>query len=61
MPWIFQAISTALPATYFIELNHSIVLRGAHFVEFWPNLAILGAMAAGLFALCALRFRQGLA
>jgi ABC-2 type transport system permease protein len=58
MPWIFQAISTVLPATYFIELNRSIVLRGATFVEFWPSLAILAVMATGLFMLCALRFRQ---
>ena len=61
MPWIFQAISTVLPATYFIELNRSIVLRGATFMEFWPNLLILAGMAVGLFMLCALRFRQKIA
>ena len=29
MPWIFYAISTMLPATYFIELMRAIILRGA--------------------------------
>lgn len=61
MPWIFQAIGALLPATYFIELNRAIVLRGAHFLEFWPTLLILAVMAAGLFVLCAARFRRKIA
>ena len=61
MPWIFRTIGNFLPATYFIDLNRAIVLRGASFVEFWPSLAILVAMAAGLFMLCAMRFRQKIA
>lgn len=61
MPWIFRTIGNLLPATYFIDLNRAIVLRGASFVEFWPSLAILAAMAAGLFLLCAMRFRQKIA
>lgn len=58
MPWIFYAISTLLPATYFIELMRAIVLRGATLGEFWGHLAILAAMGGALFALCALRFRR---
>lgn len=61
MPWIFYAISTALPATYFIELMRAIVLRGATLWEFWGHLAILAAMGAGLFAWCALRFKPKVA
>ena len=61
MPWIFQALGALLPATYFIELMRAIILRGASLVEFWKHLAVLGAMAAGLFALCALRFRRKIA
>ncbi|HVM62465.1 MAG TPA: ABC transporter permease [Verrucomicrobiae bacterium] len=58
MPWIFYAISTVLPATYFIELMRAIILRGAGFMEFWRHLLILAAMGAALFSVCALRFKQ---
>jgi ABC-2 type transport system permease protein len=58
MPWIFYAISTLLPATYFIELMRAIILRGATFFEFWRHLLILAIMGGVLFSLCALRFKQ---
>jgi ABC-2 type transport system permease protein len=58
MPWIFYAISTVLPATYFIELMRAIILRGAGFLEFWRHLLILAVMGGTLFALCALRFKR---
>ncbi|HPU57412.1 MAG TPA: ABC transporter permease, partial [Verrucomicrobiota bacterium] len=61
MPWIFQALGAALPATYFIELMRAIILRGATMVEFWQHLAILAGMGAGLFVLCVLRFRNRIA
>ena len=58
MPSVFYALSTMLPATYFISLMRAIILRGANFFEYWPNLVILMAMSIGLFVLCALRFRK---
>lgn len=58
MPWIFYALGTLLPATYFISLMRAIILRGAHFVEYWPNLVILMVMSVVLFCFCALRFRK---
>ena len=58
MPWIFYALGTLLPATYFIALARAIILRGAHFLEYWPHLAILILMSVLLFVLCALRFRK---
>lgn len=58
MPWIFYAISTMLPATYFIELMRAIILRGAGFMEFWRHLLILAVMGGVLFWLCALRFKR---
>jgi ABC-2 type transport system permease protein len=58
MPWIFYAISTVLPATYFIELMRAIILRGAGFLEFWRHLLILAVMGGTLFSLCALRFKN---
>ena len=61
MPWIFYAISTVLPATYFIELMRAIILRGAGFLEFWRHLLILAVMGGTLFALCALRFKRKIA
>lgn len=61
MPWIFYAIGSVLPTTYFIELMRAIILRGASLAEFWQHLAILTGMGIALFALCALRFRQKIA
>jgi ABC-2 type transport system permease protein len=58
MPWIFYAISTVLPLTYFVELMRGIVLRGAGFAEFWKHLLVLAVMGATLFSLCALRFQR---
>jgi ABC-2 type transport system permease protein len=61
MPWIFYAIGSALPTTYFIELMRAIILRGASLLDFWHHLAILSAMGLGLFIICALRFRSKIA
>lgn len=61
MPGIFYALSTILPATYFIELMRAIILRGASFLEFWRHLLILAVMGAALFSLCALRFKRKIA
>lgn len=61
MPRFFQWISALIPATYFIELMRAIMLRGASFADYWRHFAILGAMGAVLFSLCALRFKQRIA
>jgi drug efflux transport system permease protein len=61
MPAIFYAIGSVLPATYYIELERAIVLRGATIGEFAQNIAILAAMGFGLFTVCALRFKQKIA
>jgi ABC-2 type transport system permease protein len=61
MPPIFYAISTVLPTTYYIELERALVLRGASLGDFWFNVVMLASMGAGLFALCALRFKQKMA
>jgi hypothetical protein len=39
----------------------AIILRGATLTEFWSHLLVLTGMGFGLFALCALRFRQKIA
>jgi ABC-2 type transport system permease protein len=61
MPWIFYAIGSILPATYYIELERAVVLRGATLADFGFNIAVLGAMGVFLFSLCALRFKQKIA
>ena len=61
MPWIFYAVGTILPTTYFISLMRAIILRGASFLEYWPHLIILIIMSIILFALCALFFRKKIA
>jgi len=61
MPWIFYALGSLMPATYFISLMRAIILRGANLFEYWPNLVILILMSNLLFALCALRFRKKIA
>jgi ABC-type multidrug transport system permease subunit len=58
MPAVFRAIGTVIPTTYFIALSRAIILRGANFFEYWPNLAILVIMSVALFCVCALRFRS---
>ncbi|HAK06741.1 MAG TPA: ABC transporter permease, partial [Spartobacteria bacterium] len=58
MPWIFYALGALMPATYFISLMRAIILRGAHFFEYWPHLIILLIMSILLFCFCALQFRK---
>lgn len=58
MPWIFYAIGSVLPATYFIDLMRAIILRGAGLADFWFQLAVLAGMGLILFSLCAARFQK---
>ncbi len=58
MPWIFYALGAILPTTYFISLMRGIILRGASFIEYWPNLLVLLIMSVVLFCICALCFRR---
>jgi ABC-2 type transport system permease protein len=61
MPWIFYAVGSVLPATYFIELMRAIVLRGASLADFGTDLVVLSGMGLALFALCTLRFKRKIA
>jgi ABC-2 type transport system permease protein len=61
MPWIFYAIGSCLPATYFIELMRGIILRGATLEEFWLNIVVLAGMGLALFTLCAFQFKRKIA
>ena len=61
MPWIFHALGSLLPTTYFIELARAIILRGASLQEFGSHLITLAAMGFCLFIVCVLRFKQKIA
>ena len=61
MPWIFYAVGAVLPATYYIELQRAIVLRGASLADFWLNIVILAGMGLAVFSLCALQFKRKIA
>ncbi len=61
MPWIFYAIGSLLPTTYFIDLMRAIILRGAALDEVGQGLLILSGMGLALFAFCALRFKRKIA
>jgi len=61
MPAIFYWLSVALPPTYYIDLLRGVVLRGGSFADFNSHLTILAAMGAGLFLLCAVRYRKQIA
>jgi ABC-2 type transport system permease protein len=58
MPWIFYAIGSVLPATYYIDLLRAVVLRGASLSDYAFQVEILFLMGLILFSVCALRFRQ---
>jgi ABC-2 type transport system permease protein len=61
MPWIFYTIGSFLPATYYIELERAVVLRGAELHDFGLNVIVLAGMGLALFTLCAARFKQKIA
>lgn len=61
MRWIFYALGAVLLATYYIELQRAIVLRGASLGDFWVNIVILAGMGLAVFSLCALQFKRKIA
>ena len=60
MPWIFYAISTVLPATYFVNMVRAIVLRGATVTDFAPDAIVLAVIGFTLFIVAAARFQKRL-
>lgn len=60
MPLVMQWVGHLIPATYFIDIIRGIVLRGAGFVELWPNVAALTLMAIFFLAFSTLRLQKKL-
>jgi ABC-2 type transport system permease protein len=61
MPWIFRAISTVVPLTYFARVLRGVTLRGATFADLELDLIILAVMGVLLVALATRRFRTEMA
>jgi len=58
LPAPIRLVSQILPATHFIAISRGIIIRGAGFVDLWPNVAALLAIAAVLVAASARAFRK---
>ncbi len=58
LPGPLRPVSQLLPATHFIAISRGIIIRGAGFVELWPSVAALLALAAVLVAGSARAFRK---
>jgi ABC-2 type transport system permease protein len=50
LPGPLRWFSQVLPATHFIAIARGIIIRGAGFVDLWPNVAALLAIAVVLVA-----------
>lgn len=61
MPGALYLISSALPATYYINITRGILVRGAGFWDLSGSFFALLLIAAILVSLSALRFRKSLA
>lgn len=56
MPLPAQAISYALPMTYFLEILRGIIVRGAGLADLWLPAVVTVAFGIGTFALASVRF-----
>ncbi len=60
MPWAINAISYAIPLTYFLEIVRGIMLKGIGLKYLWPDVAALLGFMVVLLSLAALRFKKSL-
>ena len=56
MPQPLQLLSNVVPARWFIEISRGVMLKGAGWLELWPQFAILTVMFVALIALAIRRF-----
>jgi ABC-2 type transport system permease protein len=60
MPLVINWLGYLFPATFFIEIIRGIVLRGAGFLDLWPEAAVLTLMGVAFLAVAASRFQKTL-
>ncbi|MBX7134835.1 MAG: ABC transporter permease [Fimbriimonadaceae bacterium] len=60
MPGPIYVLSGAFPVTYFIEILRGVIVRGAGFVELWPNVLALLVIMTLLIVLSTTRFRKSI-
>ena len=58
LPAPLRVLSRFLPATHYIAISRGIIIRGAGFVDLWPNVLALLLIAAVLVAGSARAFRK---
>ncbi len=58
MPKVFQVLTYAIPARYFIEVIRGVVLRGASLAELWRPLAALTGFTVVIVGLAVARFKK---
>ena len=61
MPEALQIIMLAAPTTHYIAMAQAILFRGAGFDVVWPQFLAIIVIAAVLFRLASIRFRQSVA
>jgi ABC-2 type transport system permease protein len=60
MPLFFQRLTLLNPLRHFMEIVRAIFLKGAGFMDLWPQFAAISAFAVVLLALAIWRFRASL-
>jgi ABC-2 type transport system permease protein len=58
LPVPLQWVSRVLPATHFISISRAIIIRGAGFVDLWPDVVALLVISTVLIAASARAFKK---
>ncbi|MGH9366597.1 MAG: ABC transporter permease [Thermoanaerobaculia bacterium] len=58
LPGPLRAFANLLPATHFIKISRGIIIRGAGFLDLWPNVAALLAIDAVLILASTRAFKK---
>jgi ABC-2 type transport system permease protein len=60
MPVFFQRLTLLNPLRHFMEIVRAIFLKGAGFMDLWPQMAAISVFAVLLLSLAIWRFRASL-
>jgi ABC-2 type transport system permease protein len=61
MPAVFGYAARLVPTTWLIDAARCVILRGGGWAELWPHAVVLWAMALGMLAFTAVKFRKRVA